>query len=106
MVNAPRNTWLTRTRSYGRLVRCDIPPTRSGSRFAFVEYEDERDARDAYDRMHGKYVLGSRLRVEVTASWRMCMRLLPSHAGKVGQARTVTSLAHRVAGQTVRLSAL
>lgn len=62
-------------RSYGRLVRCDIPAPRSAAsrlyvyhvyiigclkhahdicRFAFVEYESRRDADDAYHEMHNK----------------------------------------------------
>ncbi len=42
---------------YGRIVRCDIPPPRddkSQSLYAFVEFENARDAEDAYNRLHGK----------------------------------------------------
>eukprot|EP01137_Pigoraptor_chileana_P033458 Opistho-2@24344 len=52
---------------YGRLVRCDIPSSkrgRGGAAYAFVEYEDERDAEDAYDRMHNKKIDGYAVRVE------------------------------------------
>lgn len=47
---------------YGRLRRCDIP---SGKNFAFIEYDDERDAEEALDSMHGRRFEGRALVVEV-----------------------------------------
>ncbi|KAH6617325.1 hypothetical protein F5144DRAFT_606828 [Chaetomium tenue] len=63
---------------YGRLVRCDIPAPRSASSrlFAFVEYEDRRDADDAYHDMHNKRIgRDDVLKIEwartpPSASWR------------------------------------
>ncbi|KAF9921657.1 hypothetical protein FBU30_008284 [Linnemannia zychae] len=62
---------------FGPLVRCDIPALRASSSrpYAFVEYEDERDAKDAYDEMRDVRFEGYRLSVQFAknspnASWR------------------------------------
>ncbi|KAG0052874.1 hypothetical protein BGZ83_002022 [Gryganskiella cystojenkinii] len=62
---------------YGPLIRCDVPALRTNSSrpYAFVEYEDDRDARDAYNQMKDVRFEGHRLSVQFakntpSASWR------------------------------------
>ncbi|KAI8359427.1 hypothetical protein B0O80DRAFT_440257 [Mortierella sp. GBAus27b] len=62
---------------YGPLVRCDIPALRNESSkpYAFVEFEDDRDAREAYHEMRDVRFEGYRLDVQFaknapSASWR------------------------------------
>merc|ERR1719245_580039 len=49
---------------YGRVERCDIKNKGNGSVFAFLEFEDERDAEDACKGANGKEMLGSSIIVE------------------------------------------
>ncbi|KAF9347979.1 hypothetical protein BGX26_000568 [Mortierella sp. AD094] len=62
---------------FGRLVRCDVPALRNNSSrpYAFVEYEDDRDARDAFNEMRDARFEGYRLNVQFakntpSSSWR------------------------------------
>ncbi|TMW60844.1 hypothetical protein Poli38472_000886 [Pythium oligandrum] len=53
---------------FGRLDKCELiidPMTRESRGFAFVTFEDVRDAEDAVKEMNGKEVEGRRLRVEI-----------------------------------------
>lgn len=88
--------------SYGRLVRCDIPAPRSTSSrlwvfslpllsapltvsaisFAFVEYEDRRDADDAYHEMHNKRIgRDDILKIEVCFLGTLCSLPAPGQLG-------------------------
>ncbi|KAI8329246.1 hypothetical protein BC941DRAFT_443440 [Chlamydoabsidia padenii] len=62
---------------YGRLVRCDIPAPKSFSAkpYAFVEFEDPRDAEDSFNEMHGRRIDGYTISVQwarnaPSSSWR------------------------------------
>ncbi|GLD91925.1 hypothetical protein PINS_up000458 [Pythium insidiosum] len=53
---------------FGRIERCEVildPVTRESRGFAFVTFEDVRDAEDAVKEMNGKEIQGRRLRVEI-----------------------------------------
>lgn len=51
---------------FGKLVRCDIPTPGGRSRgYAFVEFEDERDAEDAYKSMKYARIDGREVSVQV-----------------------------------------
>ncbi|KAI4837805.1 serine/arginine-rich splicing factor 1 [Plasmodium brasilianum] len=52
-------------RKYGTIVKCDIKKTVSGAAFAFIEFEDARDAADAIKEKDGCDFGGNKLRVEV-----------------------------------------
>lgn len=49
---------------YGRIERCDIKNRGEGAVYAFLEFEDERDAEDALRAENGKDMLGSAMVVE------------------------------------------
>jgi RNA recognition motif-containing protein len=44
---------------YGKLKRCDVK-----GNYAFITFEDERDAEDALEECQGKEVNGSRINIE------------------------------------------
>lgn len=84
---------------FGRLVRCDIPAPRypSASVYAFVEFEDSRDAEDAYYELHGKRVAGSILKLQVCFARRApheCSGRADRRAACGGPRRTATGVAH------------
>lgn len=49
---------------YGRVERCDIKNRGNGAVFAFLEFEEERDAEDAQKAENGKDMCGSSMVVE------------------------------------------
>lgn len=52
-------------RKYGNILKCDVKKTVSGAPFAFIEFEDARDAADAIKEKDGCEFEGNKLRVEV-----------------------------------------
>ncbi|KJP87167.1 hypothetical protein AK88_03214 [Plasmodium fragile] len=52
-------------RKYGNIQKCDVKKTVSGAAFAFIEFEDARDAADAIKEKDGCDYGGNKLRVEV-----------------------------------------
>uniref|UniRef100_A0A0N4ZUG0 Serine/arginine-rich splicing factor 1 n=1 Tax=Parastrongyloides trichosuri TaxID=131310 RepID=A0A0N4ZUG0_PARTI len=50
---------------YGRIRRIEVKARRGGPTFAFVEFDDSRDARDAIQGRDGIRVEGGRIRVEI-----------------------------------------
>nr|BAN66226.1 splicing factor, arginine/serine-rich 3, putative [Babesia bovis] len=53
---------------FGKLISCDLKKNAGGSTFAFLEYEDARDAHDAIKDRDGSEYEGRRLRVETPFS--------------------------------------
>eukprot|EP00243_Klebsormidium_subtile_P007839 TRINITY_DN3546_c0_g1_i1.p2 TRINITY_DN3546_c0_g1~~TRINITY_DN3546_c0_g1_i1.p2 ORF type:complete len:156 (-),score=12.30 TRINITY_DN3546_c0_g1_i1:492-959(-) len=51
---------------YGKIVRADLKARSDGSAFAFVEYDDYRDADDAIRKLDGYTFMGGRLQVEAS----------------------------------------
>ncbi|GBE61666.1 splicing factor [Babesia ovata] len=49
---------------FGKVTNCEVKKNVGGSAFAFIEFEDARDARDAIKEKDGTDFLGKRLRVE------------------------------------------
>ncbi|GIX64550.1 serine/arginine-rich splicing factor 1, putative [Babesia caballi] len=58
----------TEFKKFGRLVSCELKKNSGGTAFAFLEYEDARDARDAIKQRDGADFLGQRIRVEIPFS--------------------------------------
>lgn len=50
---------------FGKLTSCELKKNVGGTAFAFLEYEDPRDAHDAIKEKDGTEFLGKRLRVEI-----------------------------------------
>ncbi|KAI9204752.1 uncharacterized protein BJ171DRAFT_503466 [Polychytrium aggregatum] len=51
---------------FGRLVRCDIPAPKPNqtNQYAFIEFEDPRDAEDAFHDLHGRSINGAVLNIQ------------------------------------------
>eukprot|EP01097_Dermamoeba_algensis_P007309 TRINITY_DN4602_c0_g1_i1.p1 TRINITY_DN4602_c0_g1~~TRINITY_DN4602_c0_g1_i1.p1 ORF type:complete len:203 (-),score=40.03 TRINITY_DN4602_c0_g1_i1:267-875(-) len=63
-------------KKFGRLLRCDIPTPGGRSKgFAFVEFEDERDAEEAFNGMRNKKICGREVSLQFakrspSSAWR------------------------------------
>ncbi|XP_952985.1 splicing factor, putative [Theileria annulata] len=55
---------------FGRIIYCDLKKSYSGSPFAFIEFSDSRDARDAIRDKDGYEFHGKKLRVELPFRYR------------------------------------
>lgn len=69
-------------RKYGNIIKCDVKKTVSGAAFAFIEFEDARDAADAIKEKDGCEFEGNKLRVEVPFNARENGRYNPRGGGR------------------------
>lgn len=53
---------------FGKILSCELKKTVSGTAFAFMEFEDARDAQDAIKEKDGTEYMGRRIRVETPFS--------------------------------------
>lgn len=83
---------------YGKVVRVDV---KTG--FAFIEYDDERDAEEAIDRMDGETIDGRKVSVEKSKGGRGGDGRPPTRGGRGGGFRVdAEGLDHRVSWQDLK----